>query len=247
MSTTTTTTVNTTAITTEEKTTLTAYMVNGKLCNPETVAKIQALENSTLARAGMLIISNKPVRNDAHFNSMKKLELLELADALVKNTAFKFCGKTRDYFYRLYTRITGFNGVSADLPIVTSVDIRFLYSSLQGSLKRKVDGLYDMPTESNITFTAFEKAVDLLCFALATNMTHDFFNSAYAEASEKEHALIKEKQAKNEAKAKAKADKKKAEDLKKLEAMKKTAKATKSTKSKAKAKTENAKTEATTK
>lgn len=247
MSTTTTTTTATTFATTP------TVLVNGKICNPETVAKIQALENSTLARAGMLIISNKPVRNDKHFNDMKKLELLELADALVKNTKCIFTSNTREYFYRLYTRITGFNGVSADLPIVTPSDIRFLYSSLQGSLKRSVNGVYDIPTEFNITFTAFEKTVDLLCFALATNSMHDFFNSAYTTASEAERAKIKEKQAKAEAKAKAKADKKKAEDLKKLEAMKKTAKAkaTKSAKNTAKntakAKTENAKTEATTK
>ena len=165
----------------EEHEIITGVLVNGKLCDPETVEKIKNLKNPTLSRAGMLIISNKPVRNDKHFNDMKKLELLKLADALTNNTKMIFTGETREYFIRLYKRITGFNGTNDQLPIITPTDIMFLYSSLQHTQKNKIDGLYDLSKKSNVSLLSFEKTVDLLCFAIATNSIHDIYDSRHKE------------------------------------------------------------------
>lgn len=165
---------------------ITGVLVNGKLCDPETVEKIRNLKNPTLSRAGMMIISNKPVRNDKHFNDMKKLELHKLADALTNNSKMTFTGETKEYFIRLYKRITGFNETNSQLPIITRTDLMFLYSSLHNTQKNKIDGLYDLSKKSNVSLLSFEKTVDLLCFAIATNSIDDIYNNALAKAREAE-------------------------------------------------------------
>ena len=209
----------------------TPILFEGKVVDKNTLDAIDNLNSSALVRAGHFIILNKPIRNDSTHNEKKRRIMWELADLFMKTTQPKYAGKIRDAFVELYILNTGFEGVNADLPTVTTVDLEFLKSSLMGNLKRKDNECYIIPTSTSITFTRFEKSVDLLTFCLATGLTTNFFSSAYVTARDAEVArvnAIQAKRAEKEAKAKAKKDKETAEKLEALKG-KETAEATDTT------------------
>lgn len=200
------TTINTT--TNDNGTIRTPFLYEGKIVDKGTLDFIKSLENSILSRSGLLILVNKPVRNDKDFNDRKRRLLWSLADELFATDTPSFSGELKKIFNALYDMVTGFNGVTKERPIIVATDLNYLKSSLLGNLKRKENECYIIPTENAITLGKFEKAVDILCFSLAVGFKTDFFSDGYKIARDKEEKKILEIQQRKADKEKAKAEKK---------------------------------------